>query len=141
VPKLKPTHLVNLQNKAEGVKKDGCKNMVLPLGPKTKKFSVPMREFGRDNGNWCPLVFHTVERLIHDLSGTRVALRIVIHCSAGVGRTGLFLGCLCVNLGFSMGEAIEIVEQNMKQKMSGGKRRKLKLYCEWLRSLSPHISK
>lgn len=92
-----------------------------------------MREFGRDNSNWCLRVYDMVERVIKDLSTATKGLRIVIHCSAGVRRTGLFLGCLCLNLGFSYRECLAIVEQNMRHKMSEEKRRQLRLYNRCIR--------
>ena len=62
----------------------------------------------------CPPDFSTMTDIlnqVHELLENNS--RIVIHCSAGIGRSGLFLCCFLLYLGYDSKDAVRITKHNI----------------------------
>jgi len=67
---------------------------------------LPMRDFGLGAN---PEAFRQgVETLIHSL---RVGDRVLLHCAAGIGRTGTVAACVLKGLGLEVEEALQRVRE------------------------------
>jgi protein tyrosine phosphatase len=67
----------------------------------------------------CPDDFSDMKnllRIIHNLLENNN--KILIHCSAGIGRTGLFLSCLLLHLGYNSQDAVNITKKNIIKSFS-----------------------
>lgn len=52
-----------------------------------------------------------LERLLEELRGALRTERVVVHCLGGLGRSGTVAGCLLVDLGVPIGEALSRLVQ------------------------------
>lgn len=70
-----------------------------------------------------------------ELATCRKPQKIVVHCSAGVGRTGFFFAGLLVRLGYNLLDSVAAVEYNLGERVA-----KYKLDTLNMTGTSKHIS-
>ena len=100
--------IVLLASDEECLYKTGCDLRALYLKEGFQVLYLPIPDFG------VPTQDDLEQAVQHTITYAQAGQHIVIHCSGGIGRTGLFTACLAKQcLGLSGAEALQWVRHNI----------------------------
>jgi len=130
---LKPTHIVSLLPSTELNKKAGTKPLIYwtslrKIAPDAELLTFPMDKSMLLAKHWFLKLSETLDALLNSVTDSS---RVIVHCSAGIGRTGFFLGALMIQLGLDVECVVSNLEKNMKEPVQPIKLRALRSYHRW----------
>ena len=115
--------IVLLASDAECLHKSGCHLRTLYHQAGFQVVYLPIPDFG------VPARADLEQAIQHTLAHAQAGRHIVVHCSAGLGRTGLFLASLAKRaLGLSGAEAIQWVRQFLPHAIETPEQQRLLLH-------------
>ena len=106
-------------------------SMLKKTAPDATFMAMPLDKAVLEDQHWFPKLYETMEQLLQSIDKDS---RVLIHCSAGVGRTGFFFGAMLIHMGHDPSSAIACVEQNMRESVSPIKQKVLHSYDRWYRA-------
>ena len=132
------THIVSLLPAQELHKKTSTSpaaywSEVQDAVPRASLLAFPLEKAVLLRRGWFHDLSKTLDKLVQSLN-KRPRNRVVVHCSAGIGRTGFFYGALLVHLGYSLEDSIACVERNTGKPMTPVKLKALTRYSRWRRN-------
>jgi len=78
-----------------------------------------------------------LHRVFDELATCRRPHKVVVHCSAGVGRTGFFFAGLLMHLGYNLLDSVALVERNLGKRVAEYKLDVLDTYFDWYLETHP----
>ena len=115
--------LSSLASDEECLHKTGCHLRALYLKEGFQVLYLPIPDFG------VPTKDDLEQAVQHTIAYAQAGHHIVIHCSAGIGRTGLFTAYLAKRcLGLSGAEALQWVRRFIPQAVETPEQQRLVLY-------------
>jgi protein-tyrosine phosphatase len=115
--------IVLLASDEECLHKTGCNLRALYLGAGFQVLYLPMPDFG------VPTPEDLEQAVQHTIAYAQAGHHIVIHCSAGIGRTGLFTAYMAKRyLGLSGAEALQWIRHHIPHAVETPEQQRLLLH-------------
>ena len=115
--------IVLLASDAESLHKTGCNLRALYLKAGFQVLYLPIPDFS------VPAKDDLEQAVQHTIAYAQAGRHIVVHCSAGIGRTGLFMACLAKRfLGLSGQEALKWVRHYIPHAVETPEQQRLVLH-------------
>jgi protein-tyrosine phosphatase len=102
------THILCLTPDEEIQKKSPDYHQALRVGKHYfKMYHFPIKDYGIPSASEIPNLINILGKIQRLLKAEQVVL---IHCAAGIGRTGMIAALMLVHLGYTVEEAIRIIK-------------------------------
>ena len=85
--------------------------------------------------DWMKALYFMIQSTIIPLLNSYNHERICIHCSGGVGRTGMVYACIFMHLGYDYKQSLHFVYENIPKCLNSKKRKMLKKYYKFYKLL------
>jgi hypothetical protein len=132
------THIISLINEEEYFRKTGKdqkSNYFFMKKSVYNKFSISTKIFRNDN--WIPKLYNFIKNIfLPIIKNNSKEERICVHCSAGVGRTGMFYCCILLHFGYNLNDCQDKIIKDIPIELNLEKKVALKKYYDYCKLMN-----
>lgn len=128
------TYIISLISEKEYLRKSGKdekSNYYFMKDAEYYKFPISTEIFANDN--WIPKLYDFIKNtFLPILENGSKEEHICVHCSAGVGRTGMFYCCVLLHLGYNLEECQYEIMKDIPIELNNEKKVAIRKYYDYL---------
>ena len=99
----------------------------------TSHVCIPINTHIFENDLWMDSIYQIIQTTIMTSLNSEKPDKICIHCSGGIGRTGLMYVCILMHIGYNYDNSVKLVYKNIPDCLNKSKLKALKKYYQFLR--------